>query len=260
MVLDSPIPSVWNISAPASADARLAEAMATLVHGTGDRRVVISVAEVLAVSLAAGGLVRRVEGTSATRLPRTPGEVTTHDAWIAVDAALTPFNDGSRRRHTQAPVRVHAALAIYRAALDDRTTGAALADAVQYLPTVADNLRRSVLGWPTTAAVFADAHRLPARDGRGPVLAGGDRFDRMVRVDAVDLIPVHNALVSTRVLSSALADRVGHHQALRAHRSWSAHHEQQRSRDGLSRVSDAQAQAFVQLHSLAAPRRPARSR
>ena len=226
-LLDAPIPDAgepWpprtqNITVGVAIDA----AMATLLAGTRPSAEPLTIAEVLAIAMAAHSLCRAVDDPSSHTRPGTAA-----DAWSGVRTSLAPFNDGSRRRHHTAPRHIAAARSVY-----DLTNGQRFSepdtgtiDAIQRLPQLAEHLQITVQHWPWTSAILAHAYRLPAREERVEAILAGTRPSGIIRADPTDLTPVRAVLESARTLSVDLAVRLSRqgsttaHHILAAHQQW----------------------------------------
>jgi hypothetical protein len=99
-LLDAPIPDAGNPWPPRTQNTTVGvaidAAMATLLAGTRPSAQPLTIAEVLAIAMAADSLCRAVDDPFSHTRPGTAA-----DAWSGVRASLAPFNDGSRRRqHT----------------------------------------------------------------------------------------------------------------------------------------------------------------
>jgi hypothetical protein len=190
------------------------DVVAALLRVTGSGAEPPSVAEVLAYTLAAetlSGAAQRIHpGTEPwTGPPAGP-------AWRAVRTALRPYDDGSRRPHSDAPPAVGAALRLHaslnRPGSEPQSPSeplrAVVAAAAQHLPTLATQLMYcTVRSWADTGALMAYARDVPPREERVAAYLRGYRPGGLVRVDAIDLQPVAGALHNARLLSLAVATR-----------------------------------------------------
>lgn len=270
-LLDHPVPTGATTRAFEPAVA-VPEAIAQLVQATDRPTEPPSIAEVLAFTVAAQTL-----SAAAARLnPAQAGRPTAGasasagidaaGAWQAVRAALRPFGDGSRRMHAQAPATVQAAGRLHTALSRDTpdpaawsaALRAAVAAAVQHLPTLAIQLDRTVQTWGRTGGLLAYAVDLPAREDRVIQHLRGHRPGGLVRADALDLRPVATAVRNAGLLSTAVAARAVDPSARPApdfpRRAWAAH------RDLLDQpnadVALRRATQQVQAHLGAQPSRP----
>ncbi|CCH88525.1 protein of unknown function [Modestobacter italicus] len=212
-ILDRPLSGSPVLASP-DPELLVPDAVAVLLRVTGGGAEPPSVAEVLAYTLAAETLSDAAQrlhpGTEPGAGP--PAAL----AWRAVRTALRPYDDGSRRPHEDAPPAVHAALRLH-AALNhpgaepsgrSEPLRAAIAAAAQHLPTMATQLMdRTVRSWADTGALVAYAWDVPPREERVAAYLRGYQLGGLVRVDAVDLLPVAGALHNARLLSVAVATR-----------------------------------------------------
>lgn len=240
------------------------ETVAVLLRATARGADPPSVSEVLAFSLGAETLCRAAEalppggwaedGLTATAAPS--------QTWRAVRMALRPFDDGSRRPHRDAEAAVQAAGRLYavlrRAEEDPATYPASLRNAVaaaaQHLPALARQLDSAVGRWAATGAVLAHACDLPPRDERLPAQLAAHRPAGLVRVDALDLWPVVDALANARVLSVAVAagaaDVAVRDDPRFPRRSWVAHRAQADRSHPRAELSEDNLRAYRQLQAV----------
>jgi hypothetical protein len=226
-LLDAPIPDAGNPWPPrtqnTTAGVALHSAMATLLAGIRPSAQPLTIAEVLAIAIAADSLCRAVDDPSSHTRPGTAAE-----AWSGVRTALAPFNDGSRRRHHTAPRHIAAARSIYDLTNEHRFSqpDTGTIDAIQRLPQLAEHLQITVQDWPWTSAILAHAYRLPPREERVDAILAGTRPSGIIRADPTDLTPVRTVLEAARTLSVDLAVRLSRqgsttaHHILAAHQQW----------------------------------------
>jgi hypothetical protein len=222
-LLDAPIPDAgaWPPRTQnATVGLAIHAAMATLLAGTRPSAQPLTIAEVLAIAIAAHNLCRAVDDPASHTRPGTAA-----DAWSGVRTALAPFNDGSRRRHHTAPRHIAAARSIYDLTNERRFTqpDTATIDAIQRLPQLAEHLQITVHHWPWTSAILAHAYRLPAREERVDAILAGTRPSGIIRADPTDLTPVRAVLESARTLSVELAVRLSRQGSTTARRTLAAH-------------------------------------
>jgi hypothetical protein len=243
-LLDAPIPDAGNPWPPRTQNATVGvaihAAMATLLAGTRPSAEPLTIAEVLAIAMAAHGLCRAVDDPSSHTRPGTAAE-----AWSGVRTALAPFNDGSRRRHHSAPRHIAAARRIY-----DLTNGRRFAqadtgiiDAIQRLPQLAEHLQITVQHWPWTSVILAHAYRLPAREERVEAILAGARPSGIIRADPTDLTPVLAVLGAARTLSVDLAVRLSRQGSTTAHHIVAAHQQWRSRPDSGDELAHARAMA-----------------
>ena len=261
-LLDAPIPDAGNPWPPRTQNTTVGvaidAAMATLLAGTRPSAQPLTIAEVLAIAMAAHSLCRAVDDPFSHTRPGTAA-----DAWSGVRASLAPFNDGSRRRHHTAPRHIAAARSIYDLTDGRRFTqpDTGTIDAIQRLPQLAEHLQITVQDWPWTSAILAHAYRLPPREERVDAILAGARPSGIIRADPTDLTPVRAVLESARTLSVELAVRLSRQGSTTAHHILAAH-QQWRSRPD-SGDELAHARAVATLHTHAPPQltaQPHRSR
>jgi hypothetical protein len=267
-VLDWPIPS--TTAAPrVNAATFVRESMAALSFATRSNTETLSVAEVLAVTFAAQSLSEAAQsprrGTDTQRYSHA--EVTTSDAWRAVRTALAPFTDGSRRVHSDVPTVVLASLSLHGALHRvDRSLIAgngpdndSIAEAVQHLPAIADDLHRRAATWAAMGGLLAYACDLPPREHHVAQRLAGHQPPGVIRADAVDLRHITDALHHVRTLSTDLAGR-----SLRPDtttfpkRTAAAHRAVLEQRLTPAAISEAKQAAYRHLHAMRqhpAPRR-----
>jgi hypothetical protein len=226
-LLDAPIPDAGEPWPPrtqtTTAGVALHSAMATLLAGTRPSAPPLTIAEVLAIAMAAHSLCRAVDDPASHTRPGTAAE-----AWSGVRTALAPFNDGSRRRQHTAPRHIAAARSVYDLTNERRFTqpDTGTIDAIQRLPQLAEHLQITVQDWPWTSVILAHAYRLPAREERVEAILAGTRPSGIIRADPTDLTPVRTVLEAARTLSVDLAVRLSQHGSttarhiLAAHQQW----------------------------------------
>jgi hypothetical protein len=211
-VLDRPIPAFADTSNRRDG-AQIVDATAALLHATRKGTAPLTIAAVLAATLAAQSLSE----TGNTLLADTAeGDDVTNAAlaWQAIRSVLQPFNDGTRIPHPDASAAVSAARSLHRhlRRLADRPEGgigelqrAAVASAVQYLPMIASNLKSTVTAWGVTGTALAHARDLPVREHTLPQYLAGYRTKGLIHADRFDLAPVTDAVHRAQLLSTALA-------------------------------------------------------
>ncbi len=216
----SPVP---NPSGPA-ADV-IANAIGGVEYSTrplGETAVSLSVADYLAVC------------TAVETLSRSTADVTPFDdaelrdaslrcgqGWAAARAALNPFDDGSRRPQIAVPPPVRYALTLHdavrsvthasstnlRRQADTIICSAAVRDAVQRVPAIAEHLQAALTEWAETGRLLAYARDFAPRDTRVPEYLVGFRGAGLITADATDLTSARDALAGARLLSVELAAR-----------------------------------------------------
>lgn len=226
-VLETPVPDLVApapIGRNASAGAAIQAAMAAVLADIRPGVQPPTVAEVMAICLAAESLCRAVEERASVPRPGTAG-----DAWAGIRAALSPFHDGSRRPRQIAPPHIEAARSIYQMTTRHRfghpcATG--IIDAVQHLPQLAAQLRAAVQDWPKRSHIIAHAYRLPPREDRVTAMLAKTQPAGIVRADEQDFVPVVIAVSNAHALSLELAVHVSLHsppstrRLLAAHERW----------------------------------------
>lgn len=197
----------------------------------------VSVAAVLATATVAEQIARAC--TDLTHTPAgtpagTPADAAARAApsgWRAVQAALSRFDDGSRRRNATPTPTVDAARSVHDALtraqaepILDRHTAATVRLLAAQLPSLARDLTAAATRWANKHTLYGRARDLQRRDDRVPALL----TNAVVRADEPDLLPVLTALTVARRLSAALsattptnratladdarwADRIAHH-------------------------------------------------
>jgi hypothetical protein len=260
-LLDAPIPDAGELWPPrgqnATVGVALHSAMATLLAGTQPSAQPLTIAEVLAIAMAADSLCRAVDDpASHTRLG------TAAEAWSGVRTSLTPFNDGSRRRHHTAPRHIAAARSIYDLTNGRRFTqpDTGIIDAIQRLPQLAEHLQITVQHWPWTSAILAHAYRLPPREERVDAILAGARPSGIIRADPTDLTPVRAVLESARTLSVDLAVRLSRQGSTTARHTLAAHQHWQTRPDSGDELAHARAEATRHAPPAKLTAQPGRSR
>ena len=214
-VLDRPFPGTSVPAGSAVADV-VPDAVARLLRSTADLVERPTVAQVLAYTLAAETLSAAAQRLD-TKTSFDPAHLAA-PAWRAVREALRPYDDGSRRQHPHAPPTVTAALALHTALAAPASSGDApdpgaarvIAAGAQHLPALASQLLyRTVRSWADDASLVAYARDLPPRDERVAAYLRGYHPAGLVRARIDDLQPVVGALHNARLLSLAVAIRIG---------------------------------------------------
>jgi hypothetical protein len=210
-VLDHPVPGHAMRPPPAG----MVDAMAALLDATRPPSARITLAEALAVTIAARSLAR---AASTLPLPRQEAGPPQHqyaaaaNAWRAVQEALRPFTDGTRRPHRDTPLLVEAAQRLHLAAAPHtsarmlgRNRRTAIATATQHLPTLAEHLTAVVNRWAQQGWLLAYARHLPPRQDRVSQYLVGHRPAGIVRADHIDLRRVRATIDRARLLAIELA-------------------------------------------------------
>lgn len=209
--LDRPIPG--DAGAVTDEDARaIRESTARLLHASEPRDAHLTIAQLLARTIAAEALTRAAEALLADAATE-PGHAAASDSWRAVRAVLRPFDDGSRRPHriadpgTGAALRLHAALQRAGEPADwPPPLRAAVAASVQLLPAHARQLERAVHRWAMEGNFVAHACDLPYQPGRAAAYLAGHKPAGVIRVGTADLRPAAAALRRSGLLTAAVAE------------------------------------------------------
>ena len=219
--LDRAVPQPFpdGIDSPGTA---IREAAAGLERATRPGPSPMMIAEYLSVAIAVERLFRSVPAVMDSRDPGIPTAAQrASDGWAAARAVLKPFDDGSRRPHDVAPPAVSFALALHdglRRAQAQRAErrgfhpvadpiDGAVRDALQRVPTIADNLNTALTVWGDTGRVVAFARDLQFHDWRLDAYLAEYTPAGLVAGDVTDLTPARNALAGARLLSVDLAAR-----------------------------------------------------
>ena len=267
-VLDWPIPS--TTAAPrVDAATFIRESMAALSFATRSNTETLSVAEVLAVTFAAQSLGDAAQsphrGTDTQRHAQV--EVTAPDAWRAVRTGLAPFTDGSRHIHSDVPTVVLASRSLHGALhrMDRCLVGRpgpvndSIAEALQHLPAIADDLHQRAVTWAAAGGVLAYACDLPPREHHVAQRLAGHQPHGVIRADAVDLRRVTDALHSARTLSTELAGRAHRPDTTTfPKRTAAAHRAILEQPQAPAAISEAKQEAYRYVHAVRqhpAPRR-----
>lgn len=266
--LDRPIPT--GMSETIDLPDMVRESAARLIHASEQRDVQLTVAQVLARTIAAEALASAAEKRGGPG-PAPQGHATASDSWRAVRSALRPFDDGSRRAHqpvtdpgTAAALRLHGALqragdpTIWQPRMHD-----AVAASLQLLPTHARQLQRTVHRWAEEGCLMAYACDLPYQDGRANAYLAGHARAGLIRVlGPHDLQTATAALSRTALLTAALAETAGDQtqpgQPFPRHLA--ASHRATIARTAPADISAAARRAYEQLRNPSATPPPRRTR
>lgn len=233
-LLDRPVPG-WSTTGAFDPAAAVPDAVAVLVQATAQPPEPVSIAEVLAYTLAAQTLSSAAAHLHPAGRPEPGAGQAAADAWRAVRVVLRPFHDGSRHRHPHAPAAVQAAGRLHTTLSRDipepaawsQALRSAVAAGAQHLPTLAAHLDRIVRSSAETGALLAYAVDLPPREDRVSEHLRGHRRGGLIRADALDLGPVTGALHNAGLLSAAVAARAADPGVRAAsdfpRRAWAAH-------------------------------------
>ncbi len=226
------VPLDWAVPSPVAhpsgpvAD-MITNAIGGLEYSTrslGEAAAALSVADYLAVCTALETLSRSARDVSGV------DSITLRDAaqrsgqgWAAARAVLHPFDDGSRRPQAAAPPPVRYALALHDAMRTlthppgtnppkqavTTTASAAVHDALQRVPAIADHLLAAMTEWAETGRLLAYARDFGPRETRIPEYLAGFQTTGLITADATDLATARNGLAGARLLSVELAARAG---------------------------------------------------
>lgn len=205
-VLDRPIPNPFPPER-ASVAQHVNEAAAGLLYWTRPGTGPHTIADVLAITLAAETVCRTAATLDAAAGHPTTSHFEAATAWRDVRSAMDQFNDGSRRRQTQTPnavghaLRLHrwsqqSAASVGRGEADGPKVDAPTASVVTtVLPQLADHAITAVLESVQSGRWIAYACDLPLRESRVSAHLAGYRHGGLICADVTDVAPVLQALL-----------------------------------------------------------------
>ena len=213
--LDWAVPNPAPVPRAAAATV-ITEATAGLEYSTRSQPGTLSLADYLAVGISVEALSRAAGSLPDANRATINAAATASRGWAAARAVLNPFDDGSRRPHTDAPPVVGHALVLYDAlstALRQLSqpghpsapVRAAVTAALQRVPVIADHLQLTLTQWAHSGALLGFARDLTLREDHVSAHLHGYDSRGLVRADIPDLAPARTTLLTAKILSIELA-------------------------------------------------------